>query len=91
MKSILVTFSAFLSCFLVSPVLGYAQTVLTDNTQTNHRLETPASVPQSTNDGSTLMHLSSIASNEFTALSHPRFPNHQVRVKKSNFCDSTVR
>lgn len=27
----------------------------------------------------------------YTALSSPRFPGHQVRVKKSNFCDPTVK
>lgn len=37
------------------------------------------------------MNLSAIASEEsFTALSHPRFPNHGVRIKKSTFCDPTV-
>ncbi|KAG6916576.1 hypothetical protein DXG01_006347 [Tephrocybe rancida] len=36
------------------------------------------------------LHLSSVGSDEFTALSHPNFPNHQVRVKKSYFCDPTV-
>ncbi|KAH7930055.1 peptidase S10, serine carboxypeptidase [Leucogyrophana mollusca] len=35
--------------------------------------------------------LASITSEEtFTALSHPRFPNHSVRIKKSTFCDPTV-
>ena len=36
-------------------------------------------------------HLSSIGSEGFTAVSHPKFPNHRVRVKKSNFCDPTVK
>ncbi|KIM42879.1 hypothetical protein M413DRAFT_408948 [Hebeloma cylindrosporum] len=36
------------------------------------------------------LHLSSIGSGGFTALSHPSFPNHRVRVKKSHFCDPTV-
>ena len=35
--------------------------------------------------------LSSLASDEFTALTHPRFPNHGVRVKKTSFCDPTVK
>ncbi len=36
--------------------------------------------------------LSSIVSqNDFLALSHPRFPAHQVRIKKSEFCDPTVK
>ncbi|KAI0751275.1 peptidase S10 serine carboxypeptidase [Daedaleopsis nitida] len=35
--------------------------------------------------------LASVASqDEFLALSHPRFPVHQVRIKKSEFCDPTV-
>jgi carboxypeptidase C (cathepsin A) len=38
----------------------------------------------------TPLHLSSLGSDEFTSLSHPRFPNHRVRVKQSNFCDPTV-
>lgn len=40
----------------------------------------------------TTLHLSSITGDDtFTALRHPRFPAHQVRVKKSNFCDPTVK
>ena len=36
--------------------------------------------------------LASVASrDEFVALAHPRFPAHQVRVKKSDFCDPTVK
>lgn len=27
----------------------------------------------------------------YTALTHPRFPAHQVRVKKTDFCDPTVK
>ncbi|KAF9246868.1 peptidase S10 serine carboxypeptidase [Melanogaster broomeanus] len=38
-----------------------------------------------------ITNLSSIQSEEsFTALSHPRFPNHAIRIKKSTFCDPTV-
>ncbi|KIJ19841.1 Merops: S10.UPW [Paxillus involutus ATCC 200175] len=38
-----------------------------------------------------IMNLSSVQSEEsFTALSHPQFPNHGVRIKKSNFCDPIV-
>ncbi|KAF8883441.1 Alpha/Beta hydrolase protein [Infundibulicybe gibba] len=36
------------------------------------------------------MHLASVDSGEFTALSHPRFPGHSVRIKKTHFCDPTV-
>ena len=40
----------------------------------------------------TTMHLSELGStDEFTALVHPKFPNHQVRVKKTKFCDLTVK
>lgn len=89
MKIFLLTLSA-LSC--IAPVLGYVQAVLNSKAQPSNRSETAAaSVLKSINDGSNLTHLSSIASNEFTALSHPRFPNHQVRIKKSNFCDPTVK
>ena len=27
----------------------------------------------------------------FTVLTHPNFPAHQLRVKKTNFCDPTVK
>lgn len=40
---------------------------------------------------STINHLSSLGDSEYTALAHPRFPNHRVRIKKSNFCDPTVK
>ena len=40
---------------------------------------------------STIDHLSSIGDSEYTALTHLRFPNHRVRIKKSNFCDPTVK
>ena len=40
---------------------------------------------------STINQLSSIGDSEFTALTHPQFPNHRVRIKKSNFCDPTVK
>ena len=31
------------------------------------------------------------AQDEFTTLTHPSFSRHQVRVKKTNFCDPTVK
>lgn len=37
------------------------------------------------------LHLSSITSDEYNTLSHTRFPHHQVRVKKTQFCDPTVK
>ncbi|KAG8963023.1 hypothetical protein FRC03_003519 [Tulasnella sp. 419] len=36
------------------------------------------------------LQISSLPSTEFTELSHPSFPAHKVRIKKSNFCDKTV-
>jgi hypothetical protein len=40
----------------------------------------------------TAFHLSSVTSTDnYTALSHPRFPNHRVRIKSSEFCDPTVK
>ena len=40
----------------------------------------------------TTMHLSELGStDEFTALVHPKFPYHQVRVKRTKFCDPTVK
>lgn len=40
----------------------------------------------------TTMHLSELGStDEFTTLFHPKFPNHRVRVKKTKFCDLTVK
>lgn len=40
----------------------------------------------------TTMHLSELRStDEFTTLDHPKFPYHQVRVKKTKFCDPTVK
>ncbi|TFK64448.1 alpha/beta-hydrolase [Pluteus cervinus] len=38
----------------------------------------------------TTLRLNSLDVDAFTVLSHPRFPSHQVRVKKSDFCDPTV-
>jgi cathepsin A (carboxypeptidase C) len=35
--------------------------------------------------------LSILSEAEFTTLSHPAFPRHGVRIKKSSFCDATVQ
>lgn len=32
-----------------------------------------------------------LTTSEFTTLGHPTFPNYNVRIKKSDFCDGTVR
>ncbi|KAI5122141.1 hypothetical protein M0805_000788 [Coniferiporia weirii] len=46
--------------------------------------------PESTMNFTT-MHLASLqATDSFTTLVHPRFPTHQVRIKKSDFCDPAV-
>ncbi|KJA20896.1 hypothetical protein HYPSUDRAFT_141602 [Hypholoma sublateritium FD-334 SS-4] len=34
--------------------------------------------------------LASLSHSEFAKLAHPFFPNHSVRIKKSQFCDETV-
>lgn len=34
---------------------------------------------------------SSLSTTDFTSLRHPLFPDYSVRIKKSNFCDGTVR
>ena len=40
---------------------------------------------------SPLEDLSLLSTSEFTTLGHPLFPNYSVRIKKSDFCDGTVR
>ena len=35
--------------------------------------------------------LSLLSAAEFTSLGHPLFSNYKVRIKKSHFCDGTVR
>lgn len=35
--------------------------------------------------------LSYLSETTFTALRHPFFPNYNVRIKKSKFCDTTVK
>lgn len=35
--------------------------------------------------------LSLLSASEFTTLGHPLFPNYNVRIKKSDFCDGSVR
>jgi hypothetical protein len=37
------------------------------------------------------MNLASVPEENFVTLGHGHFPSHQVRVKKSNFCDPTVK
>lgn len=40
---------------------------------------------------SPLEDLSLLSASEFTTLGHPLFPDYHVRIKKSDFCDGTVR
>ena len=35
--------------------------------------------------------LSVLSAEEFTTLAHPAFPKYNVRIKKSNWCDGSVR
>ena len=37
------------------------------------------------------LQLNSLGADEFTHLSHPRFPAHSARIKRSNFCDGEVK
>jgi cathepsin A (carboxypeptidase C) len=32
-----------------------------------------------------------LSESRFSTLGHPLFPNHSVRIKKTRFCDETVR
>ncbi|PPR03321.1 hypothetical protein CVT24_012597 [Panaeolus cyanescens] len=52
--------------------------------------ESTSSSPKTTFDTPKQLHLSAVKSDNFTVLSHPNFPNHSIRVKKSDFCDPTV-
>lgn len=36
-------------------------------------------------------HLSALSVESFTTLGHPYFPKHSMRIKKSQFCDGTVK
>lgn len=46
---------------------------------------------QKTSDLHAKYNLSSLPETQFTVLEHPFFPNHRVRVKKTKFCDTTVK
>lgn len=50
-----------------------------------------ASIPSQQNETRASLHLSALQATEYTTLSHPTFPGHRVRVKKSAFCDPTVK
>ncbi|KAH9487335.1 Carboxypeptidase Y-like protein A [Psilocybe cubensis] len=57
----------------------YQRTFAANHGQYNEGLFTPAE------------DLSILSETEFTTLSHPEFPRYSVRVKKSQFCDETVK
>ncbi|KAF5390406.1 hypothetical protein D9757_005276 [Collybiopsis confluens] len=46
--------------------------------------------PLSTESVAQQLHLTALNTDSFTTLNHSRFPNHRVRIKKTQFCDSTV-
>jgi hypothetical protein len=37
------------------------------------------------------LNLTSVPSEDFINLVHPAYPNHAVRIKRSHFCDPTVK
>lgn len=39
---------------------------------------------------SRLVELTALSSDDFTTLSHADFPDYSVRIKRTEFCDSTV-
>lgn len=67
-------------------VLGFKQ-----STTTTANAQSPYAV--SCDDGlfTPVEHLSALSADSFTTLDHPYFPNYSVRIKKSNFCDATVK
>ncbi|THV00557.1 alpha/beta-hydrolase [Dendrothele bispora CBS 962.96] len=81
---------AFLLCVSlgVFGTPGTSQAVF-DTKHDNNLAFNSTFAPSSSKPDETL-HLSSVGLNEFTTLTHSRFPKHQVRVKKTAFCDPTV-
>ena len=66
--------------------LASAQQVVLDGRHTGTALRPAGNLTVSTRS------LASVNSqDEFLALSHPRFPAHQLRIKKTEFCDPTVK
>lgn len=61
--------------------LGYGQDYLVNGINANYA------------DGlfSPVESLSTLSATEFTTMGHPFFPRYSVRVKKSQFCDETVK
>ncbi|KAI0773779.1 peptidase S10 serine carboxypeptidase [Fomes fomentarius] len=73
--------------------LANAQQVVLNGRQTAANPVIPGeyALPAGAGNVSTRSLSSIVSQNEFLALSHPRFPAHQVRIKKSEFCDPTVK
>jgi len=78
---------AFLATVVVSTTAWY------QNPGVQAVLKAPASDILDSNNAARppTTYLSSIRDSEFTSFTHPRFPNHRVRIKKTNFCDPTVQ
>lgn len=49
------------------------------------------SFPNSSVISSNTLELTSVSASHFTRLTHPVFPGRSVRIKKSGFCDGTVK
>ncbi|KAH6905954.1 serine carboxypeptidase [Coprinopsis sp. MPI-PUGE-AT-0042] len=75
----------FALCHLSTVVQAHSASDLGPNTASG----LPGNV-DATGSFSPLEHLSSVPESQFTVLSHPVFPRHSVRIKKTKFCDDTV-
>lgn len=90
------TQSPFLGRPLVeSPgLLSVKFTELRDSPASSERVESSLAAAAARYDDGLFAHavesLSALSSDFFTALDHPAYPKHSVRVKKSKFCDGQV-
>jgi carboxypeptidase C (cathepsin A) len=76
----------------VLPVLGSVQHPFSDKILPSNDALTTAEFSNGTTVTNQPLHLSNIeSSTEYTILSHANLPGHRVRVKKSRFCDPTVK
>ena len=62
---------------------GVAQSVLHSPVGGDSHIPTAATI--------TPLSLDALATEQYTTLKHPAFPRHQVRIKKSGFCDGSVQ
>lgn len=81
-------FKAVSSCFLllglaVSSTFGVAQKPFSVGTSAFDSYDAGLFSP--------MEDLGLLSTSEFTTLGHPLFPNYNVRIKKSDFCDGSVR